>query len=218
MRWRTLLVLCALVALTVGVATATGSGNPGGNSANAKKCYKGGWQTLVDANGNPFANQDACVSYGAKGGVLYPSSAGPCLGTGYQMKATANGDPFASAAACAAYLAANPGQLVSCTRVGTSGNDDLGLVGSDEVVCGFGGNDIAGNLLNGAVFYGGPGDDFINFVGPGGTFNGGAGDDTLGELSGGTFDGGADTDAICLYLSGSHPNVENIDTGPGCIP
>jgi hypothetical protein len=37
-------VVCAAIALTAGLATATAGG---GNSANAKKCQKDGWQTLV---------------------------------------------------------------------------------------------------------------------------------------------------------------------------
>jgi hypothetical protein len=68
MRMRVLLVLCTTIALTVGVAAAMG-GN-GGNSANAKLCYKGGWQTLARSNGSSFASQDACVSYAANGGTL----------------------------------------------------------------------------------------------------------------------------------------------------
>jgi hypothetical protein len=63
----------ALVAtMVVGLAIAGGAlaGN-GGNSANAKLCQKGGWQTLMDSSANAFANQDACVSYGAHGGAIY---------------------------------------------------------------------------------------------------------------------------------------------------
>jgi hypothetical protein len=72
MKMRMLLVLCALLALTVGAATATagnGHGN-GGNSANAKKCQKGGWKNLYRSDGTPFKNQGACVSYAAQGGTL----------------------------------------------------------------------------------------------------------------------------------------------------
>lgn len=69
MKLRLILVCCAALALSVGVATATAGG---GNSANAKLCQKGGWQNLVRSDGSSFANQDECVSYGAKGGVLQP--------------------------------------------------------------------------------------------------------------------------------------------------
>ena len=64
MRLRILLVCCAALALTVGVATATGS-----NSPNAKLCQKGGWMTLYRSDGSSFANQSECVSYGANGGT-----------------------------------------------------------------------------------------------------------------------------------------------------
>lgn len=56
--------------LGLGLAPAAWAG--GGNSANAKRCQKGGWMNLVRSNGTTFANQDACVSYGAKGGTLEP--------------------------------------------------------------------------------------------------------------------------------------------------
>jgi hypothetical protein len=71
MRLRMLLVLCAAVALSAGVASATAGG---GNSANAKKCQKGGWKTLVRADHTAFKNQGDCVSYAAKGGTLTPKS------------------------------------------------------------------------------------------------------------------------------------------------
>ena len=64
---RIVVVLCALFALTVGVATATAGG---GNSENAKKCQKNGWMSLYRSDGSSFASQDACVSYAAKGGML----------------------------------------------------------------------------------------------------------------------------------------------------
>ncbi len=53
----------------MGVVTATAGG---GNSANAQKCQKGGWQTFVRSDGSAFANQGECVSYAAKGGSLQP--------------------------------------------------------------------------------------------------------------------------------------------------
>jgi hypothetical protein len=63
-----LLPCCAALALSVGLATATG-GN-GGNSANAKLCQKGGWQTLYRSDGSSFVSEEACVSYAAEGGTL----------------------------------------------------------------------------------------------------------------------------------------------------
>lgn len=58
------LVLVALVATSAAVAS-------GGNSANAKLCQKGGWQTLQQSNGAPFTSQSNCVSYAAGGGTLF---------------------------------------------------------------------------------------------------------------------------------------------------
>jgi hypothetical protein len=51
------------------VTASAGNGN-GGNSANAKACQKGGWMSMVGADGTTFANQGACVSYGAQGGTF----------------------------------------------------------------------------------------------------------------------------------------------------
>jgi hypothetical protein len=67
MKLRTMVFLCAALALTVGVSTATAGG---GNSANAKLCQKGGWRLLVRSDGSSFANEAGCVSYGAAGGTL----------------------------------------------------------------------------------------------------------------------------------------------------
>lgn len=61
-------VLAALAALAL-VVGAVGASAGGGNSANAKLCQKNGWQNLFRADGSPFANQGACVSYGAQGGT-----------------------------------------------------------------------------------------------------------------------------------------------------
>jgi hypothetical protein len=66
-RMRIVLLLCAVFSLTVGVGSATAGG---GNSANAKQCQKGGWQTLFRSDGTSFKNDGACVSYAARGGTL----------------------------------------------------------------------------------------------------------------------------------------------------
>lgn len=74
---RMLPALCAALALAVGAAAATAGG---GNSENAKRCQKGGWQYWVRADLTPFKNQGACVSYAARGGVLTaPQSAAQSL-------------------------------------------------------------------------------------------------------------------------------------------
>jgi hypothetical protein len=71
---RFVLVLCAIFALTIGVATATAGG---GNSANAKLCQKNGWQSLFDSNGGTFTNEEDCVAYAAHGGTLYTTNPNP---------------------------------------------------------------------------------------------------------------------------------------------
>ncbi len=72
---RTLFVLCAAVGLMACFAVAPAGA---GNSANAKLCQKDGWQALHRADGSSFANQGACVSYGAKGGTpALPSTSKP---------------------------------------------------------------------------------------------------------------------------------------------
>jgi hypothetical protein len=66
-----------VVALTVGVATATAAG--GGNSLAAKLCQKNGWQGLVGSDGRAFASQDECVSFGAQNGTFrFSQSAVDC--------------------------------------------------------------------------------------------------------------------------------------------
>jgi hypothetical protein len=68
---RTALALCAVLALVVGVATATAAGN----SDAAHACQQGGWQNLVRQDGTGFLNTGDCVSYAAQGGVLNPKPA-----------------------------------------------------------------------------------------------------------------------------------------------
>ena len=63
----TSLVLSAALALSAGVGGASAGG---GNSANAKSCQHGGWQTWVRSDQTTFANQGDCVSYAAQGGEL----------------------------------------------------------------------------------------------------------------------------------------------------
>jgi hypothetical protein len=64
---RTMLVLCSVLALTVGVSTATAGG---GNFGAAHACQQGGWQNLVRSDGSAFKNQGDCVLYAAQGGTL----------------------------------------------------------------------------------------------------------------------------------------------------
>jgi hypothetical protein len=62
----TSLMVLAALAFTGGTAAAAG-----GNSANAKLCQHGGWESLMDSTGTAFASQDDCVSTGAHGGAIY---------------------------------------------------------------------------------------------------------------------------------------------------
>ena len=62
------LVLLATASVCLGQAAVASAS--GGNSANAKLCQKGGWQTLVRSDGSTFTNEEACVSYAAGGGTL----------------------------------------------------------------------------------------------------------------------------------------------------
>lgn len=59
------------LALTVTSGVASASPNLG-NSHNAQLCQQGGWQNLERSNGTLFANDGACVSYGAHGGTIIP--------------------------------------------------------------------------------------------------------------------------------------------------
>ncbi|HEX8026029.1 MAG TPA: hypothetical protein VF484_07485 [Candidatus Limnocylindrales bacterium] len=64
-----------LIALALGLLVAATMAGPaaagGGNSVAAHRCQMGGWQTLQDGAGQPFASQSACVSYAANGGALF---------------------------------------------------------------------------------------------------------------------------------------------------
>ena len=58
-------LVVGMLVVNVGIAFA------GSNSTNAKLCQKGGWQTLVRADGATFPSEAVCIGYGAKGGTLY---------------------------------------------------------------------------------------------------------------------------------------------------
>jgi hypothetical protein len=60
----------SLVAGAVLVAAPAVPAAKGGNSANAKRCHKGGYKNWVRADQTPFKNVGQCVSYAAHGGVL----------------------------------------------------------------------------------------------------------------------------------------------------
>lgn len=65
---RALLCLLAVGVLLGGVISPAQAAK-GGNSANAKKCQKGGWQDLYSSTGG-FSSEKECTSYAARGGTL----------------------------------------------------------------------------------------------------------------------------------------------------
>ena len=73
-RWLRLLVAVTMALVVCVAAAGPAAAAKGGNSDNAKRCQKGGWQSLFDATGERFVNQGDCVSYGAQGGTLYTSA------------------------------------------------------------------------------------------------------------------------------------------------
>jgi len=122
------LVLLVVAGLTIsGVGATAGWATPAGpgpgNAPNAKACHKGGWETLVRIDGTDFQDEEECVAYGAKGGVLVPEVARDC--------AVAVNEEGLS-------LPANPNFIL-----GTSGDDLLTaqLTAGNDVVCGFAGSD-----------------------------------------------------------------------------
>lgn len=61
--------LALLAASVFGLSQVAVASADGGNSANAKLCQMGGWQSLYNsATGAGFSSDGACVSYGAMGG------------------------------------------------------------------------------------------------------------------------------------------------------
>jgi hypothetical protein len=52
------------------VFAGTAAAASGGNSANAKLCQMGGWQSLYTSNFGTFSNEGQCTSYAAHGGTL----------------------------------------------------------------------------------------------------------------------------------------------------
>jgi hypothetical protein len=68
-RGRALAVLATVLACASFADRAFGAG---GNATNAKLCQQGGWAKLMDTSAHPFAGQDACVSYAAHDGTIYP--------------------------------------------------------------------------------------------------------------------------------------------------
>jgi hypothetical protein len=64
-------IITAASTLAVVAAVAAPAVSMAANNGNAQACQQGGWQTLVRSDMTPFANQDACVQYGAQAGSVY---------------------------------------------------------------------------------------------------------------------------------------------------
>ena len=85
-----LIVFALLIALALAAPLV---GAKGGNSDSAKACQKGSWAQLAAAESPsiPFATQDACVAYGATGGVSVPVVAAPIAHTEFTDPAFGGG-------------------------------------------------------------------------------------------------------------------------------
>jgi hypothetical protein len=74
---RNYLVLVAALAMFAFGTSAALAG--GGNSAGAKECQKNAWQSVQTNDGITFADEEACTSYTAQGGVLFSPALVPNL-------------------------------------------------------------------------------------------------------------------------------------------
>ncbi|OJY54318.1 MAG: hypothetical protein BGP03_04200 [Pseudonocardia sp. 73-21] len=60
------------MSLSLLLAPAAIADTGGGNSAAAKMCQEGGYANYQRSDGTTFANEGACTSYSARGGMLVP--------------------------------------------------------------------------------------------------------------------------------------------------
>ena len=68
---RAKLGLATALALVAGLAGATSAtAAPGDNVTNARKCLRGGWQSLQTSTGRPFGGPISCVIYALRGGIF----------------------------------------------------------------------------------------------------------------------------------------------------
>ena len=135
----TLTKVAALFAFLALAALAAGGTALAGNSTNAKKCQKNGWQTLVTSSGKSFSSEEECTSYAAQGGTLLPASQAPCLNGGWQAPAQrSDGSPFSSQADCIAYTSGNgvvykPSLVADPSHVGEEQNIAVIASGSTRI-------------------------------------------------------------------------------------
>lgn len=152
---KAVLIACAIVAFAAFAGSAVAGG---GNSTNAQRCYKGGWQTLYRSDGSTFASQDACVSYAAHDGTLVTSA--PIVGMavtpdagGYWLVNAAGAISLHGDASSHGSLA---GASLSSPIVGMARTPDGGgywLVNAAGGVFGFGDATFYGPLGGGPLTY-----------------------------------------------------------------
>jgi len=77
---RARLGLATVLVLAVGLAGSTGAtAAPSDNVTNARKCLRGGWQSLRPSSGRSFRSLAGCLIFALRGGTFYvapPSSGG----------------------------------------------------------------------------------------------------------------------------------------------
>ena len=118
----------------IAAASLPASTAPGGNSANAKLCQKGGWNDWERSDGTVFANQGECVRYVAQGGTLTPVT-GPITGEPPSTDCSARG-PGVNLSFCdfrgISLDGANlRGANLSGTNLTLTPRDDVNLRGAD---------------------------------------------------------------------------------------
>jgi hypothetical protein len=79
-----IILTAAVAAASIAVAGASATAAPGPNNQNAKKCQKGGYQSVYTSFAGTFSSEEQCVSYAARGGTLIGPFAGkvPCIAVG----------------------------------------------------------------------------------------------------------------------------------------
>ena len=187
---------------------------PGGNSANAKQCQKGGWETRArqDRASVAFTSQDACVSYAAQGGTIVrhvpsvaptqtstplPTSTPVPTQTPLPTEVPSTSTPIPTQTPLPTSTPVPEDAAVTrCRQEATA----LGLDGNAfaTVIVGSDGNDSFDYvyIAPGALACGFGGADSVYSLAEGAVFLGGDGDDFITHVDGGTFYGGAGNDFV----------------------
>ena len=99
-RRRLIVAVAVLALLALAPAGSALAGNKPGNSPNAKLCQKGGWMNYTGVDGIPFASEEACTSYAAHGGTLYPPFQPTCQSFGGTYLTSFFWSPLSLSPAC----------------------------------------------------------------------------------------------------------------------